>query len=167
MAKKPSRTIICPHCGAEHVERLRSSPQHNRYFALVAAAFAQWPESEDEQWADVTDFRKWIEMQAGWRDRVAEIPIVGVKPTVLVPMVAMAMRAARTYCRVTEHKGKLIVWAARSVADMQHQEFNLLASRVEEIIVTKLNVPSGDVLLPARKERGEPAALAGACSSPD
>lgn len=60
----------CPSCGCEFDTKKRSSPDHRRLFALIAAAFSQWPEGHSFQPANSEDLRAWLICKAGpdWRE---------------------------------------------------------------------------------------------------
>jgi hypothetical protein len=52
----------CPRCGAEP---RRSTPQNNRYHALMRAAFHHWPQSHRFQPRNREHLRKWLQVMAG------------------------------------------------------------------------------------------------------
>jgi hypothetical protein len=55
----------CPHCGAEFDTKKRSRPDHARLFALIHAAYQQWPEASSFQPANSEDLRAWLICKAG------------------------------------------------------------------------------------------------------
>lgn len=64
----------CPHCGS----RPRSSDDHRRLFALIAAAFEQWPETHEFEPEDAEHLRAWLLCKAGWKTtKTLELPEAG------------------------------------------------------------------------------------------
>lgn len=60
----------CPHCGGDLAQpkrgKPRSVPQHKRYFAMIRAAHAHWPEAH--RFKPMTDdrLRKWLQAKSGY-----------------------------------------------------------------------------------------------------
>ncbi len=128
----------CPHCGCSHdaQDRPRSVPQLRRYFAMIRAAYAHWPETADVQFSSEEECRKHVQMRAGWREVGARIPLVGVKPDTAKMLAAAAIAGAKAHAWPVIHDRELIVWVPRSIsfATMGPQEFGQLSDAVAAVI---------------------------------
>lgn len=111
-------------------------------------AFANWPEGHEQQFADVTEFRKWICMKAGYRDLAMRMPMRGVKPELAVILVQAAMKAAGAHAVAVAHKGELCIWAPRSIRfdRMNHLAFCKLNDDVASVIKAEMNVTADELL---------------------
>lgn len=61
-------TITCPACSFrfnENAKSDRSSPEHRRYFAMIKAAFDNWPVGHQFQPLDSTALRTFLQCRAG------------------------------------------------------------------------------------------------------
>jgi hypothetical protein len=152
----PVQRVCCPNCEAtfdlHKIGKPRSPDQHRRFWGLVAAAFHQWPEAHEEQFATANDLRIWVTMKVGWRDLASKTSIVGMKPDALVPVVQAAIKAAGNNARVTSHKGQLCVWTPKSIRfdKMGHLQFCALNQAVEEVLAGVFGI-TGDELLEQAK----------------
>lgn len=83
----------CPHCGSasDANEKPRSLPQLRRYFAMIRSAFHHWPETAQIQFASEEECRKHLQMQAGWREIGARIPLFGANPDVIKMIVRQSI----------------------------------------------------------------------------
>lgn len=63
-------TDHCPGCGLDLSQpkrgKPRSVPQHRRYFAMIRAAHAHWPESHRFKPISDDRLRKWLQAKAGY-----------------------------------------------------------------------------------------------------
>lgn len=61
----------CPACSFRFnpkAKKPRSTAEHRHYFAMIGAAFANWPEQYDFQPIDPEALRFFLQMRAGWVD---------------------------------------------------------------------------------------------------
>ena len=148
-------TIRCPTCGHESGGK-RSHPDHARFFALVAAAFSHWPESEKFQPTDVENLRGYLLCRAGYctkQDIVFDKSgLIGLESKRLALTITAACRGAllatggRGYLnlsgdRVTLYVPKSISWGALSQKD-----FGEIRDRVTSIIENILAVTASELL---------------------
>ena len=140
----------CPHCGADlHDGKVpRSYEQLKRHFAVAAAAYMHWPESEREQPGNKEHMRKHLEMRAGWRIVGASVDLAGVPPDEALLLAKAAILGAGTYAHPVIHNGQLVVWRPKSIAfnKMGHEEFCKLNNAVDEVIYEVFGI-TGDELL--------------------
>lgn len=143
----------CPHCGGL-LHRPRSGPDHRRFFALIQAAFEQWPETHDFQPDTAEHLRKWLLCTAGFRERVdIAVPFADDEPAVAklaAIAIQSALEAAGAYAfvRPDPKGGRVAVYKARSIAwdKIGQKEFAEIRTAIEEIIEAELRV-SPDQLL--------------------
>ena len=104
----------------------RSTPQHNRFFALIDAAHKHWPSGHEVQALTPDGLREYLQIKAG------------------VGTVHKIQRGEKEYFWF-EHK---------SIAHdkMPQDEFNLLAAKVEDIIENVIGVPADKLLTMDREE---------------
>lgn len=82
----------CPSCGVviEADPKSRSTPQHNRYWAMVRAAYQHWPETHEFQPATLEQLRKWLQCKAGhYHVQSFELPQTD-DPALMARMMAFA-----------------------------------------------------------------------------
>jgi hypothetical protein len=130
----------CPHCGVV-LTKHRSSPDHRRFFALVAAAFAQWPENNEYQPENEEKLRAWLICKAGARWRISTPIFLPDDATehmrVLFRLgIEAAIRAAKGEAFVTPYKDSVAVHTPKSIAfhEMDQREFGALRAAVEDVI---------------------------------
>jgi len=117
----------------------RSLPQHNRFFALVAAAFHQWPErgaGDNRFRPDSEDhLRAWLLCKAGHR-HIATFHTDADADSVaaLIPIVFLMMANKHAWSWRDGDDIKVCVAKSQSFAAMTHQEFCALSDAVEEVI---------------------------------
>jgi len=119
-------------------EKRRSLPQHNRYFALIRAAYDHWPEDHKFQPDNYQHLRKWLQCKAKHRT-VVEVETEQFDERVMAIIqaaVTAAMKATGGYAWVgVTHSGAAVL-ASKSIAieELPHQEFCALNDAVEGII---------------------------------
>lgn len=128
----------CPHCGVVLVKG-RSLPDHNRFFALICAAFQQWPEDHDFEPRDHDHLRKWLLCKAGFFSvKTFELP--DGDPVMMARMMEFAetlMENAGDDDRFGRWRGRtLAVFQARSMAfeSLGQKEFAEVRTAVEDVI---------------------------------
>lgn len=120
------------------MNKLRSLDQHNRFFAVVAALFDQWPERHPFQPDNAEHLRAWLLVKAKHRV-VAEFYISDVSPEFImaIPLIAFAM--FRKHVWAWQDGNKIKCCAAKSIAiygkeAIGHLEFCAINNAVDEII---------------------------------
>ena len=133
--------MACEHCGGKE----RSSAQHRRFFAVVKAAFDQWPKDEIDS---PEMLRAWLLVKVKHRS-VNEIQIAGEVDYPTVVALEAAMRAAGHYAWTVEHDGRVHVLAAKSISysKLPHREACGVFESVEAVICDVLGIQSCDQLL--------------------
>jgi hypothetical protein len=133
--------MTCSHCGGKE----RSTPQHRRFYAVVRAAFDQWP---DESIDNPEHLRKFLLVKVKHRKQ-NEIHITGDIDMASIKAMESAMRAAGEYAWTVEHNGKVYVLAAKSISygKLPHREACGVFESVEAVICDVLGIQSCDQLL--------------------
>lgn len=130
----------------------RSSPDHRRFFGVIRAAFAHWPEGHDFDPDDETHLRKWLLCKAGFRTVTPiEADYADDQPAMLQLValtVEQALRAANGGGFVRIHGNAIVVFAAKSIAfdKIKRAEWNDIRDKVEAVIEQELNMPADQLL---------------------
>lgn len=140
----------CPHCGVV-LTKHRSTPDHNRFFALVHAAFKHWPETNDYQPESAEKLRAWLICKAGWKNST---PIFLPEDAtdhmrVLFRLgIEAAIRAAKGEAFVTPYKDSVAVHTPKSIAftEMNQREFGALRTAVEDVIKAETGLDADQLL---------------------
>lgn len=146
-----SASDTCPHCGCEindKRKKMRSYPQLKRYFALLKAALAHWPEQYDYQFTSVDELRSYLQMKAGYREVGAQIPLVGLNAGRAKMLAEAAIRATKSYAIPVLHGDTLVIFRPKSISfsKLPHHEACRLFADVESAIEQIIGV-SADQLL--------------------
>lgn len=133
-------SAVCPHCLSPLDDapegKPRSLPQLRRYFAMLRAVFAQWPETHEQQFSDVTAMRKWLQMKAGHREIGARIDLTGMPKESAMLVAEAAIRGAGTYAVPVVHGATLAVFRPKSIKfnKLGHLEFCALNDEIDDVI---------------------------------
>lgn len=66
--------IACPHCGGL-IEHRRSGPDHRRFFAMVKAAYLNWPEGHEFRPSSEEALRAYLLIKAAGHTNVAKAEV--------------------------------------------------------------------------------------------
>ena len=146
----------CPNCGTV-IEHARSGPDHRRFFALISAAFTNWPEHHEHQPANEEVLRAYLLIRAGHIDVVeVEIPTSSeeseaerarVRAIVEGACRAVICRLAYYEMRVGDRALQIISAKSIDYATVRKQrEFNGVREAVELIIEDALGRPAEQIL---------------------
>lgn len=118
-------TVTCPACSFRFNEKAktnRSPGEHRHYFAMIGAAFINWPHGYAFQPLDPIALRTFLQMRAGAVETIQ-------RPSGEIWMIPRSIEYTK----------------------MSHQQFHELHERVSRIIGEVIGVP-GDELLELQKE---------------
>jgi hypothetical protein len=153
-------TVVCQHCGCETAihKRARSSPDHRRFFGMIAAAFRQWPENEF-QFSNSEQLRAYLLVSVGHYD---VIPIPAPEklqenpgdPLLLamfkdaVAATCGAMRRQYGFASVTVSATGAEIRTPRSIDydTVSQREFGPIRDAVSDLIETTLGVQADQLL---------------------
>lgn len=140
----------CPDCGSV-LEKKRSLPQHRRLFALMRAAYDQWPERHEFRPESAEHLRAWLLCKAGWHTAKYVDAEEGADPKVIAAAIEAAFAVASSIAFVRVHGDRVAVHAPRSQSftEADQRTFAPIAQAVEEIVEEACGVPA-DALLKER-----------------
>lgn len=146
-----TKEIICPECGCvmgPGGRKPRSVPQHRRFFGVLAAAFANWPETHERQFTSAEELRAYLLLKAGHRVTGASIPLSGMHKERALLLVEAAIRGAGSYAMPILQGDTLVIFTPKSIAfhSLSHLAFTALSNDVEALIEREIGV-SADALL--------------------
>ena len=150
-----SKPNACPHCGTMLVKP-RSPQDHKRLFAVISAAFNQWPDRSDFQPDSSEHLRSWLLCKAGYRD-VVTIPIEDDAPAAVAKLAVLAaeaaIKAARTHAFIRQHGHGLAVFSAKSIAwdTLAQKDFVVVRQAVEDVIAAEVGVDAETLLKEAER----------------
>lgn len=138
-----ARQDHCPECGCEiGARKRRSVPDHRRLFALIKAAFDNWPEAHDFTPENPEHLRSWLVCKAGWREATAYD--LGEKADAAVVALALqaGIKAAKGVGFVKVHGRSVAVITPKSMdfRAMGQAEFGLLRDAITDIIKAETGI---------------------------
>lgn len=146
--KPPVR--ICPTCGEDvyHPEQKRSLPHLRRYMKLIRETFKHWPEKHVRQFTNVKELRAWLQMKAGHRELVADLPIVGLNKERATILVEAAIRASGSYALPIAHGDSIAIFRPKSVAfdKLGHMEAVGVFNAVEDVIRNETGIEPEQIM---------------------
>lgn len=151
-----SQRVCCPACEFEFdlfkASKPRSIEQHKRLFGLIRAAFDQWPETYERQFADAGELRSFLIMKAGWKEVALRMPLVGLKLDLVVAVVGAALKAVHAHAITVPHNNQLVIIKPKSIKfqSMKHLEFCDLNNSIDLVIQEVFHM-TGDELLEQSK----------------
>jgi hypothetical protein len=139
----------CPHCGGV-LTKVRSLPDHRRFFGVIRAAYEHWPEAHKFPPDNAEHLRAWLLCRSGYRNSVV-IPVEGSDPAVgrLVVLAAeSAIKAAGAYAFVRPHASGLAVFRPRSLAwdTLSQKEFGPIRQAIEDVITAETGLDCEQLL---------------------
>lgn len=156
----------CPACSFHHhpayKPKVRSIPQHRRFFGMIKAAADNWPERHEFQPRSRDELRKWLTAKAGYVHRtviepppeiIADDPKAAKLAAVWMGQALEAATRIHDHCWIRRHGSSFVVFVPKSVAfsEMGPTEFGALNDAVSTVIETAIGV-TGDELLERSKE---------------
>lgn len=128
-----SRHRHCPECGCV-LSQPRSAKEHRFFFAIIAAAFDNWPEGHEFQPRNAEQLRGWLMLEVGEHERLGN----GYHPsrpslTQLQDFVMQAIHQVRLshYGRLAvDDEGAIELHYPRSVALMHQKEFHPVVEKI-------------------------------------
>jgi len=131
----------CPHCGSKP----RSSEDHRRFFALISAAFDQWPEGADFTPDNAEHLRAWLLCKANYRKTTM---IETDEPAATVVAIEAAFRAADTYAFVRPYGEGVAVYSPKSVSwdKLDQKKFGPIRDGVTAVIEDVIGVNADELL---------------------
>ncbi len=148
--------IACQHCGGI-IEHGRSGPDHRRFFAMVKAAYLNWPETSEFKPSNEETLRAYLLIRAAGHTNVAEVEIpesYAASETSRSAFRAAVEGACRSLSgptgyhelRVGDRALQVITAKSIDYANVGRREFNRIREAVELFLETTLNVTADQLL---------------------
>ena len=150
-------TDHCPNCGLDLSQpkrgKPRSVPQHKRFFAMIRAAYAHWPESHRFQPMSEDHLRKWLQAKAG-HHVVTTIDVVGIETNAAILLIAAGLSAAKDHTFTFAADGKFYIFQSKTIAfdTLPHLSACALFDAVADTIESETGLKVADIM-PAISER--------------
>ena len=148
----------CPHCGgvlgSDAPKRHRSAPQHRRFFALVRAAFFNWPEAHEFRPHSEDHLRYWLECRAGHYTVTTTARIESADPDKVHALVRAFLRHSKDDKLFLELDGSLLIEKrTKSIdyASIAPAEFGRLVDAIAEIIEAEVGIAADKLLRGAER----------------
>lgn len=143
----PKNCEFCGHAQGDTIDP-RSLVQLRRYHAMIRAAYDNWPEAHEHQFANVHECRAWLQMKAGAREIGAQIPLAGMTKERAMMLAEASLRGGGSYAMPVMHGDVLVIFRPKSIsfAKMTHHEFCRLSDAVEDVIRGVLGVDAEQLL---------------------
>lgn len=141
---------VCPSCGVI-LCKTRSLPDHRRFFALIKAAFEQWPESHSFQPDSAEHLRAYLTCKAGHRN-VTELHLPAEATKDMQRLFQFgtecAIKAAGGVGFVVPYRDSLVVISPKSIGwdTISQKEFGPFRDAVSDIIEAETGIKADDLL---------------------
>lgn len=131
------------------ITRPRSKPHHNLFFAVVALAFKNWPESSDFLPDSTEHLRAYLICSAAPEFREALFTIDMRTPNFNEMVTALGIAGAQKricFPRVDFKRGKMYIVAPKSIAweKMDQAQINELSNKVSEVLLEETGLSFDD-----------------------
>ncbi len=142
----------CPHCLSEigAASKVRSGPQLRRFFAVLRAMYAHWPEDCSFQPHSEEHLRKWATCMAGHREVIKTMTLPQTdNPSLAAAMMATVEALLEMDGRIGRWKGMTFsAYQAKSIAfhKLSQSEFNKLNDEVEAVYASETGLDPETVL---------------------
>lgn len=150
--------FTCEHCGAVNEAKAvsrRSGPQHRRFFAIVRAAFFNWPEGHPTfRPKSAEHLRFWLEMRAGHFTVTTTARITSADPDKVFALMSAFMRHSDDHTLFVELDGNLMVekkTLSIDYATLGPAEFGRLKEAVCEVIEAEMGIAAEKLLSEAER----------------
>lgn len=145
-----STMLECPHCGVV-LTKNRSGPDHRRFFALIKAAFDQWPENHDFTPDSAEALRAWLTCKAGYRNSTpVMLPDEADDHMKLLFRLGIesSIRAAGGVAFVVPYRDGVAVISPKSIAwdKISQKDFGAVRSAVEDVIKAETGLDPDQLL---------------------
>lgn len=126
----------------------RSTEQHRRFFALIAAAFDQWPETCAFQPDNAEHLRAWLLVKAKHCTiNTYYLPDDAGEYARLIPIISASMFKQYSWARANGNELQVCVPSSIAYESLGHEAFCKLSDEVGAIIEEIIGVPAEKLLV--------------------
>ena len=114
---------------------LRSNPEHDLLFGMIAMAADNWPVTHEFRPTDPEHLRAWLAMEVGHSELLEVPPEVAVDAQALA-VIGLFLCGGKRLFRIGKRDGNLAMLRPRTMnrRDLKVAEFRKMASNVYEVI---------------------------------
>lgn len=150
----------CHECGAVQMEEPkhnRSTPQLRRFYAIIRAAYLNWPEQPPSGFRPQNEehLRRWLEMRAGLFTVTKQARITSTDPDKLYALMSEFFKHSKDTTLFNELDGNLLIQKqVKSIAYeaiKESAEFSRLKDAICEIIEIEVGVAAEKLLRESEK----------------
>ena len=157
-ARASTRADHCPGCGLDLSQpkrgKPRSVPQHKRFFAMIRAAHAHWPEGHRFRPMSEDHLRKWLQAKAG-HHIVTTIDTNGMEKNDAIVAIAAGLAAAKDHTFPFTADGKFYIFQSESIDfnTLPHLSACALFDAVADVITAETGLKIDDIMPPIRERK--------------
>jgi hypothetical protein len=125
----------------------RSLPQHNRFFALIAATYNHWPEGKNFRPQNAEHLRAWLLVKAG--HFVVNTFDCGEKAealAVMIPVITATMLKKHSWAKSDGNLLHVCVPMSIDFNTVSQADFAKLCGDVEDVIVSYTGLQIADIM---------------------
>jgi hypothetical protein len=129
------------------ITKPRRAKHHRLFFAVIQAAFDNWPELHDEQFENADHLRAWLTVKAGYRDLFEEkLEASEADPKRIAGFMGRAMikiKSAGGYGFFINHKQWVVMFTPKSISwsKLSQDDFSPISDAVFQIIEQETCIP--------------------------
>jgi hypothetical protein len=150
--------LHCPECGIliedeEKAGKPRSVEQHRRYFKIIRLTYLAWPHSHARQFANETECRKWLQMQANYKEVALQLPLFGMTKEAAVMLAEASIRSVGEFACPVVEGNHLVIYKPKSIAfrKLGHLAFCKLNDEVADVIEAETGLKADALLAEAKR----------------
>lgn len=148
----------CPHCGtsleAPKRGKPRSVPQHRRYFAMIRAAHAHWPEAHRFKPINDERLRKWLQAKAGYAIvKTVDVSTMTRDQAVLAIAAELANADPVHFTSATVNAFYVIESKSIDFDTLPHLSACALFDAVADVITAETGLKVDDIMPPIRERK--------------
>lgn len=109
---------------------------------MIRKVYHSWPENHEHAFSSSEELRAYLQMKAGHKEMVADIPLSGVPKERVKIIVEAAIRATGSYAFPVVHRERLIIFKPKSIAfdRLSHAQAVGLFNEVEAVIKAEAGI---------------------------
>ena len=133
----------------------RSSDHHRFFFAAIAEACSNWPETHSFQPDSPEHLRAWLLCKAGYRTTTKHEVMQGFDPRVMADIIEASINQTGGFGFVVHYQNYIAVLTPKSIAwaKLDQKEFTQISNDVSAVLAKEINLSLDDL----KREAGRAA----------